>query len=298
MKLLAGLLFTFALAAQTNFVPITPCRVVDTRNATGPFGGPALVANATRSFTIPAAACSLPVAAAYAFNVTLVPSGPVGYLTMWPSGATMPLAAVMNDLQGDIQGNAATIAASASGAVSVFVTNPTHLVVDVYGYYLPGAAGPAGPPGPTGPPGAAGATGPQGPAGTSATPWTPGYGLTTTTVGSTTTLAVNSAVFPRIQNLVSGTAGANQQTATGSPTFTSYTSNTVFIWTPGVTCTGSNDTLNIDGVGALTLQIETNGVIGPTVAGSCKAGMPVIVVPVPGTGTGSVGGATGFVIYQ
>ena len=95
-----------------------------------------------------------------------------------------------------------------------------------------------------------------------------------------------------------GTAGANQQTATGSPTFTNYTSNTVFIWTPGVTCTGSNDTLNIDGVGALALQIETNGVIGPTVAGSCKAGMPVIVVPVPGTGTGSVGGASGFVVYQ
>ncbi len=32
---------------------VAPCRIVDTRLANGPFGGPALVANATRTFNLP-----------------------------------------------------------------------------------------------------------------------------------------------------------------------------------------------------------------------------------------------------
>src|SRR5512141_2695595 len=35
------------------FTGITPCRIVDTRGPTGSFGGPALAANATRTFDIP-----------------------------------------------------------------------------------------------------------------------------------------------------------------------------------------------------------------------------------------------------
>lgn len=268
--LFSGIAFA---TAQTNFVPITPCRVVDTRNATGTFGGPLLAANVSRSFAIPTGPCTgIPSSStAYVFNVTLVPPGPVGYLTAWPTGVAMPLASIMNDLSGAIQGNAATISAGTAGAVSFYATNTTHLVLDLYGYYIP--------------------TVPSG------TNYTIGYGLTTATVGGTTTLSVNSAVFPRIQSLVSGTATANQQTATGNPQFTNYTSNTVFIWTPGVNCTGSNDTLNIDGLGALALQILVNGVAGPTVANSCTAGEPIIVVPTPSTASGSVAGASGFILH-
>ena len=36
--------------AGLAFVPVTPCRVEDTRNPTGTFGGPALAANSSRSF--------------------------------------------------------------------------------------------------------------------------------------------------------------------------------------------------------------------------------------------------------
>lgn len=337
---LCALLVPIGLLAQTNFVPITPCRVVDTRNAVGPFGGPALAASTPRSFAIPLGACSgIPATSvAYKFNVTLVPSGPVGYLTMWQTGAPMPLASVMNDLQGFIQGNAADIMAGTGGAVSAYATNPTHLVLDLYGYYLPAAAGPPGPqgatgvqgptgvagpqgppgvagvtgpagpagpigpagaqglPGPAGATGAAGPEGPTGPAGASGTPYTIGYGLVTSTSGSTVTLAVNSAVFPRFQRLTSS-IGTNQFAASGSPTFTDYTTNTAFIFTPNVSCTGSNDTLNVDKLGALPLEIVTAGVIGPTKAGSCLANMPVIIVPTPSTATGSVAGASGFVIY-
>ena len=40
-----------------TFYPITPCRILDTRNPQGPFGGPVLAAGATRSLSIPASIC-------------------------------------------------------------------------------------------------------------------------------------------------------------------------------------------------------------------------------------------------
>src|SRR5271170_7913148 len=57
-----------------QFVPVNPCRVVDTRNAIGPFGGPALGAGTSREFNIPQSACKIPSSAvAYSLNVTVVP---------------------------------------------------------------------------------------------------------------------------------------------------------------------------------------------------------------------------------
>ena len=43
----------FVSTSALRFIPMTPCRVVDTRNAAGPFGGPSIAGNGTRSFTLP-----------------------------------------------------------------------------------------------------------------------------------------------------------------------------------------------------------------------------------------------------
>src|SRR5438552_15015424 len=57
-----------------NFVPVTPCRVADTRNANGPFGGPILSGNTIRGFAMSAGACNIPSnAMAYSLNFTVVP---------------------------------------------------------------------------------------------------------------------------------------------------------------------------------------------------------------------------------
>ena len=57
MLLLAfGVVLTAMSAfAQTalRFNPVTPCRVVDTRNPNGQFGGPAIQGDTVRSFAIP-----------------------------------------------------------------------------------------------------------------------------------------------------------------------------------------------------------------------------------------------------
>ena len=77
--------------AQQLFIPMTPCRVADTRNATGPFGGPSIAGGTTRSFAIPGSACGVPSAAeAYSLNVTVVPRAGLGYLTVWAAGAPQP----------------------------------------------------------------------------------------------------------------------------------------------------------------------------------------------------------------
>src|ERR1051326_5194133 len=71
-----------------SFVPVTPCRIADTRNPAGPFGGPFLQGNAAaRAIAIPSSACSIPnTAQAYSLNITVVPHGPLGFVTAFPCG--------------------------------------------------------------------------------------------------------------------------------------------------------------------------------------------------------------------
>ena len=126
---------TPALAAS-QWVPVTPCRVADTRGATGPFAGPSLAGGSSRTFAIPQSACGIPpTATAYSLNVTVVPSGPLSYLTLWPAGETQPLVSTLNSFDGSVVANAAIVPAGAGGAVSVYASNPTDVIVDIDGYF-------------------------------------------------------------------------------------------------------------------------------------------------------------------
>ncbi len=119
-----------------NFYTLTPCRVVDTRNPNGPFGGPIIAGNTSRSFPLPAAACGLPAtASAYSLNMTVVPQGPLGFLTVWPTGQPQPGVSTLNALKGIVIANAAIVPAGIGGAISVFAANPTHVVIDANGYF-------------------------------------------------------------------------------------------------------------------------------------------------------------------
>jgi len=120
-----------------QFIPVTPCRVADTRNATGPFGGPELGAGSTRSFAIPQSACGIPTTAlAYSLNVTVVPSGALGFLTMWPTGLAQPAVSTLNS-DGRIKANAAITPAGTNGGVSIFASNATQVILDIDGYFVP-----------------------------------------------------------------------------------------------------------------------------------------------------------------
>src|ERR1019366_3720953 len=122
----------FSQAQQ--FVAATPCRLIDTRLTGGPIQG-----GTFRSFPIPQeGGCNIPTtAAAYSLNVSVVPQGPLGYLTIWPTGESRPVVATLNSLDGRIKADAAIVPAGTSGAVSVYVTNTTNVVLDINGYFEP-----------------------------------------------------------------------------------------------------------------------------------------------------------------
>jgi hypothetical protein len=125
-------------AGALSFYPVTPCRVADTRNPAGPFGGPEMGAGTTRSFAIPAGGCNVPLtAAAYSLNVTVVPDGALSYLTAWPTGSPQPFVSTLNSFDGSVVANAAIVPAGTSGAISIFVTNPTQVILDINGYFAP-----------------------------------------------------------------------------------------------------------------------------------------------------------------
>ncbi len=120
------------------FYPVAPCRIADTRNTNGQFGGPIMQGGTSRSFPVPASACNIPSsAAAYSLNVTVVPSGMLSYLTIWPTGVTQPYVSTLNSLDGSVLANAAIVPAGTNGVISVFVTNDTHVVLDINGYFAP-----------------------------------------------------------------------------------------------------------------------------------------------------------------
>ena len=121
-----------------NFYPVTPCRVADTRFGGPPFGGPEMGSQETRSFPIPASTCNIPsTAQAYALNVTVVPDGRLQYLTVWPAGSPQPLVSTLNSFDGSVVANAAIVPAGTDGAISVYVTDRTHVILDINGYFGP-----------------------------------------------------------------------------------------------------------------------------------------------------------------
>ncbi|HXN47014.1 MAG TPA: hypothetical protein VN893_10270, partial [Bryobacteraceae bacterium] len=123
-----------AMSAQTvgsRFVPVTPCRVVDTRAAGGP-----LAARSSRSFAIPSSGCGIPATAqAYSLNVTVVPAGLLSYLTLWPTGQPQPFVSTLNSFAGTVVANAAIVPAGTNGAVSVYVSDQSDVILDIDGYF-------------------------------------------------------------------------------------------------------------------------------------------------------------------
>ncbi len=116
-----------------QYVAVSPCRVVDTRLQGGPIEG-----GTFRNFDIPSSNCNVPAtAAAYSLNATVVPEGPLGYLTIWPAGQQQPLVSTMNSLDGRIKANAVIVPAGSGEAISVYASNTTNVVLDIDGYFAP-----------------------------------------------------------------------------------------------------------------------------------------------------------------
>ncbi len=126
-------------AKAADFYTLTPCRVVDTRGASGPYGRPSLVAGADRTFVF-AGQCGIPsTATAVVLNVVAIsPTSGPGFLTLYPGGTTRPLTSTINYNAGKIRANNAIIPLGALMDINVYClqsTGTTNMVIDVNGYF-------------------------------------------------------------------------------------------------------------------------------------------------------------------
>ena len=154
MSLLTFSTISFAqlgsLSSDLVFTPVTPCRILDTREPGGNTGK--LVADVARSYLGFVASsfavqggsatnCNMVAdtkTAAIVVNFTVVYPATAGYITVFPANTSAPLAATLNFNAGDIVGNNATLKLNQTAGeyqFKVYSTSQTHLVADVVGYY-------------------------------------------------------------------------------------------------------------------------------------------------------------------
>jgi len=135
-------------APETVFVATNPCRLVDTRS-----GGGKLQPDSPRSFKVQgdgatfaaqggnANGCVIPDNAnAVEVTITAVEAGS-GFLRAWPEGGSQPLATFLNygpaiNLSNSGTLKVCTVSCAAGDLRLRAFGSPTHVVVDVQGYYM------------------------------------------------------------------------------------------------------------------------------------------------------------------
>lgn len=123
----------------TDFYTLTPCRLVDTRNAAGPLGGPQIWPYAQRVFPL-AGVCGVPIdAKALVLNVTVVGPSAGGHIRLFPGNQAPPLARVVSFSAGQTRASLmmAKMATNGAGTLALMNDSPgsLHVILDVTGYF-------------------------------------------------------------------------------------------------------------------------------------------------------------------
>ena len=129
-----------------TYHPLTPSRLLDTRNGTGGLSGP-FVSHVARSFAVAGGGSVVPSSAtAVTGNVTVTEQTKTGFLYVGPNAADNPTSSTLNFPPGDDRANGVTVALGAGGTLAVTyaapVLGPTaHVIFDVTGYFTPDLTG-------------------------------------------------------------------------------------------------------------------------------------------------------------
>src|SRR5439155_2699371 len=124
------------------FIGLAPCRIVDTRGNGAPItGGMFTGGSDVRSYAL-SGICGIPASArAVSLNFTVTGPTAPGFLTAWPTGGAVPPVSILNFAAGQQIANAAVVPTSATTSITVNVSAPTHVIVDINGYYYDGVSG-------------------------------------------------------------------------------------------------------------------------------------------------------------
>ena len=123
--------------AATRFHTLTPCRVLDTRNANGPYGGPALSAGQPRSWVL-RGRCGVPATAlSISGNLTVTAPSATGYVRLAPGGSPGTGTSTLSFKAGQTRANNVLSALGASGDILVdgLASGTANLVFDVVGWF-------------------------------------------------------------------------------------------------------------------------------------------------------------------
>ncbi len=134
-----------AAASGATYYPLTPARILDTRNSTGGVTGP-IGEHASTSFQITGNGGVPGNATAVTGNLTVTQQTSAGYLYLGPTAANDPPTSTLNFPAGDDRANAVTVALGSGGKLWVTYVAPTagkttQVIFDVTGYYTAGTAG-------------------------------------------------------------------------------------------------------------------------------------------------------------
>jgi hypothetical protein len=81
--------------------------------------------------------CAPPsTAKGFVFNATVVPSGSMPYLTLWPHGEGQPGVSTLNAYDGFITSNMAIVPTN-DGSIDAYAAGLTQLILDISGYFAP-----------------------------------------------------------------------------------------------------------------------------------------------------------------
>jgi hypothetical protein len=128
-------------ASGAVFVPLTPTRVLDSRDGTGGLSGP-FSSHVARTFAVIGHASVPTGAIAVTGNLTVTGQTSLGYLAIGPVAMNNPTSSTLNFPMNDDRANAVTVALSGGGTLSVTYAAPTlgqtaHAIFDVTGYFTP-----------------------------------------------------------------------------------------------------------------------------------------------------------------
>jgi hypothetical protein len=124
------------------YIPVSPTRLLDTRNGTGGLSGP-FTNHAARAFGVTGGSSGVPSnATAVTGNMTVTGQTSSGYLFIGPVATNNPASSTLNFPTGDDRANAVTVALGAGGTLSITFVAPSngpsaHAIVDVTGYFVP-----------------------------------------------------------------------------------------------------------------------------------------------------------------
>jgi uncharacterized protein (DUF1800 family) len=136
---IGGILLAFGAPGEAaiRYYTVTPCRVVDTRDAS--LGGTSpLAANLPRSFDLGGKCGTSPTASGLILNVTVTQPTAAGFVTTFPGGTGAPATSTINFRAGATRANSAIVRLG-SGALTVLAGLPpggsVHIILDIAGYF-------------------------------------------------------------------------------------------------------------------------------------------------------------------